>query len=468
MIRYRRDLNLKIKRIGYKPGDATYEEDIPSKNILLIGNGFDLRAGIESTFKDFIFYVIYGCALHNLNTDRLFSDIQMSNYVKIDCSYPSQLKILLHSKDLNVYKKCSEFADNIFGRMIFDHLFNSKSFCNLILYFGSFIDSRPFSKEQLDSIKSIYGLSSFCRFNDLKIPKNELNKGIGTLIDIVERERDNLKDNFNVESWLDIESVIEMLVTGSEELKLKYGFEQEGAVKWNASTSNEFLNGLELFELLLTLYLRETQKIDIKAENANAFFDSLRDAHIHSLTKRSHGRIQDFNLSNPNVIINYNYTNIAERFYRALERNPEIIHINGSLDVPDEIRLSELDTNIVIGYTNTNRCQVSKDAFPFEKQARRVIKNTEYVNINNLIDSGMFDLIIVGHSCGIADSDVIGRLLSSENLKTAVILCHSYLDLVLAFNNIKAMLTEERFNELLSFSEKEIYGNLYFSVENKA
>ena len=313
----------------------------------------------------------------------------------------------------------------------------------------------------------MYGLNYIRQIRELEVPRNELNNGIGTLIYLIERERNLLNNNPNIEYWLDIESVIEMIVTDSEELKKKYGFDTGEVIKWNLSTSKCYMKGLELFEMLLTEYLKEAQKIDVNPEKVQEYFDSLRDSHLHSLVRRSHGRIIDFNLLSPDILINYNYTNIAERYYKSLKIEPTVFHINGALLPSDEIRLKELNTNIVIGYTNSNKHTVSKEAFPFEKSSRRIIKNTDYVDIDSIIESDTFDLIVFGHSCGVADSDVISKLLSSDRLKTAVILCHSYTDLVLSFNNIKAMLTEEKFNDLMTFSKNDICNNLYFSVENK-
>ena len=468
LIKYNYKYNLNIKRCGLTiPDDVSYEEDLPTKTILLVGNGFDLRAGIKSSFKDFIFFVIYGCALHNIRSDTMFAEIQESEYVKVKNTYPCQLDILINLKDSNICSLCSEFADNILGRLIIDHLFVNETFCNLIPHFCSYLKNRVVTKDECESIKTMYGLNYIRQIRELEVPRNELNNGIGTLIYLIERERNLLNNNPNIEYWLDIESVIEMIVTDSEELKKKYGFDTGEVIKWNLSTSKCYMKGLELFEMLLTEYLKEAQKIDVNPEKVQEYFDSLRDSHLHSLVRRSHGRIIDFNLLSPDILINYNYTNIAERYYKSLKIEPTVFHINGALLPSDEIRLKELNTNIVIGYTNSNKRTVSKEAFPFEKSSRRIIKNTDYVDIDSIIESDTFDLIVFGHSCGVADSDVISKLLSSDRLKTAVILCHSYTDLVLSFNNIKAMLTEEKFNDLMTFSKNDICNNLYFSVENK-
>lgn len=304
LIKYNYEYNLNIKRCGLTiPDDVSYEEDLPTKTILLVGNGFDLRAGIKSSFKDFIFFVIYGCALHNIRSDTMFAEIQESEYIKAKNTYPCQLDILINLKDSNICSLCSEFADNILGRLIIDHLFVNETFCNLIPHFCSYLKNRVVTKDECESIKTMYGLNYIRQIRELEVPRNELNNGIGTLIYLIERERNLLNTNPNIEYWLDIESVIEMIVTDSEELKKKYAFDTGEVIKWNLSTSKCYMKGLELFEMLLTEYLKEAQKIDVNPEKVQEYFDSLRDSHLHSLVRRSHGRIIDFDLLSPDILI---------------------------------------------------------------------------------------------------------------------------------------------------------------------
>lgn len=48
--------------------------------IVVVGNDFDIRSGLKSKFEDFIFFVVYGCALYNyknsLNSNNVFNTIK--------------------------------------------------------------------------------------------------------------------------------------------------------------------------------------------------------------------------------------------------------------------------------------------------------------------------------------------------------------------------------------------------------
>ncbi|WP_406545400.1 hypothetical protein [Succinimonas sp.] len=280
-----------------------------------------------------------------------------------------------------------------------------------------------------------------------------LAEGLETIAHIVEANFD--QNRKNIALWSDVETVIELLITSPLYLKTKYNLEDDKFPKWDNSTLESFSYGLDIFEILLTKYLSLIQNIDITKNNAETFFNDIVVNHLESLTSRSCGAIDEdvarelLDISNANIVINYNYTNIAERFFKEVhspEQKDKIIHINGSIQ-PELNNQNEFETNIVIGYTNFSNDDIPKELYPFEKTCRRIIKNTGYVDINEFIEDNWFDLIIIGHSCGIADSDVIGKLLCHKKLNYAVILCHSKYDLVSIFNNIKKIINSENDRE---------------------
>ena len=468
MLTYNKELNLAIKSIGNIAdinSQVTYENHKAAKNILLIGNGFDLRAKIKSSFDDFIVFIIYGCILHNCYNNFYLKDRApkiIQNQKENLKTLPEHLNILLNKFDSNIYKSCHEFAETLLGEAIFTHIFPSRFyFAFLLLASDASINSNDRCNK--DSVLTSYGLNSTTSGNIFNLSYDLLNKGLATITHVVDTAISQSKKNLKL--WLDVECVIEMLIAGTEELKEKYSFKDE--VKRDHVSINSYSKGLNLFENLLTVYLKEAQKIEINDITAHNYFNDIQNKYLHSLVKRSHHRIKDINISNPDIVINYNYTDVAYDYFTAIGKSPKIIHVNGSINIPNELQLNEIGTNIVIGYTNSNDAKVPKEAFQFEKNLRRIIKNTEYLDVDSLIGSSDFDLVIMGHSCGIADSDIIGKLLTNENLKTAVVLCHTLDDFISCVNNIKAILGNEQFGKLMTFSKGEIFNNLYFSVEKE-
>ena len=78
---------------------------------------------------------------------------------------------------------------------------------------------------------------------------------------------------------------------------------------------------------------------------------------------------------------------------------------------------------IIANLSKTPR-QVNINAFKFEKRAQRQLKNVRSFDFDRLTHN-RFNLMIFGHSCSPADKDIIYPLLSSPNLRFAIIFCHS-------------------------------------------
>ena len=435
------------------------------KKIVVIGNGFDLRTYIQSSFKDFIRFVTYGVIWHNytkvlkkevsfdfktLVEDKVsvIAEKQRQKEMSANKNSFHPLEILLeHPNYEEVSEKCRNLLDTMFGETFFTNILKGNKYflelfkCNQLTGSGwTIVYGTPLSNKGDNSFKN------YC--NKLNLPETTATpgKGLETIAELVE---DVIDQNSNkIALWSDVETVIEMLITKSSELKTKFNF--EGIHEWNDETLKSFSEGLDLFESIFTEYLSVEQK---NAEISDTFFSDIVDNHIESLIQRSHGLLNEnkakqlLKAQTADTVINYNYSDIAKRLYdkhcqkESLKR-PSIIHINGAVSPYN--KLKEFKTDIIIGYTNSGDNKVSKDFYPFEKSSRRILKGTEYVDINSLIKKNRwitpaFDLLIIGHSCCMADSDVIGKLLEHKKLNNAVVLCYNTTSLISAFNNIKTM-----------------------------
>ena len=459
--------------------------------IVVVGNGFDIRAGLKSKFEDFIFFVVYGCALYNykntLNIDNVFNTIKET--LQADkTSLPFQLR--LH-KDLDeqLLNDCHLFSANKLGKFLLQNIFSKDfyTFINLVHQPCMNPDiSMEDQEDYLDYVqyvlKFVYGLtkripttigndkSHFWNF----LKENSENKNVETFVSHAQYVFKANRNKLNL--WLDVESVIEMIVTESLDLKNKYNFSKK--IPRDAVSIKSYLDGLKLFEELFAKYLKlAVNVLDRTAPKFTDFFNNIKTSYKDSLEKRSHFRIKNIDISEPSIVLNYNYSSVAEELFNRNDRSPKMYYINGALEIDDDTKVEEIGTNIVIGYTSNND-NVPKELFPFEKASRRIIKNTQYVDINTLVDekiySGMhnsdgqdlyFDLVIIGHSCGLADSDILKPLLSSKYLKTAVVLCYSVEDMIPIYNNIKKMLDPKDFSNLMKFSPDKIINNLYFAVD---
>lgn len=498
MFKYKEQFNLDVKHpidLNCIRGTGPrYKQHQCHDRVLVIGNGFDLRTKIKSNFRDFIQYVVFYCALLTYRDKELFPDFEveiLDNFINSDSCPDSIKKInkeLVNKKNQPEYeslkrKQIFDFVQSEFGKLLLSNLLPNiygviapvKITINAN---GEFISSYLQTDQYgISNLELVYGLSSKINASNIfwgNISSEKYGKNLETFLFMVNKE---FSDNNRINLWLDVESVIEMVITDSDELKKKYNFKFD--FERDALFIESFLNGLDLFEDLLAQYLKtEEENLDKNSDEYQNFFNKIQNGFIESLKKRSHLRIEDLDISNPSIILNYNYTNVAAGLFNAQNKKPKFYYINGSLEIDDNIKVSEVNTNIVVGYTKPPYSRVNKDFTSCEKLSRRVIKNTQYVDIETILNKKIydgtcnghgedwyFDLTIIGHSCGLADSDVLKPLLSSKYLKTAVILCHTIRDLISIYNNIKAMLDKEVFSELMQFSTDKVTHNLYFAVE---
>lgn len=495
-----------------------------TKKILLIGNGFDLRTGVKTTFREFIRFVIYGVIWHNYHKSKLLKHqfIRLSGeksakkclntYYKIkiknkvtyvatiqrkkennNSKHPLEILLDLPPEEQKIItENCRKLIDTEFGKYFFKHLLKSQyleealkvdlSAPELLLLFldHSVDDDNDYSfKNKVLRWSVIYGLQdTWAEMGEHNCIPNDtrLEEGLETIAHIVEDNFD--KNRGNIALWSDVETVIELFVTGDQKLKDKYSVNNADLPTWNNETLKSFSEGLDIFELLLTKYLAAIQNsINIDENFADEFIDEIENNHKESYDQRSRNMLLPNLLKNPlyvpDIVINYNYTNIAERIYQKAPQKPHYplprphhIHINGSLEPKYTPSREGFATNIVIGYTNHNNSDVQKELYHFEKSSRRIVKNTEFFNLDYYMKGfDNFDLLIIGHSCCTADSDVIGSLLEHDKLNNALILCHTKDDLISINNNIRHILKPEKYGELMTHNVGERDHNLFYAVE---
>lgn len=488
--------------------------------ILLIGNGFDLRTGIKTTFKDFLRFVIYGIIWHNYdNPETLEHEKYRYNFdfkkdfkdkVSIIAQKQRQkekanktktskhpLEILLklpllkipgEKRKKNIAEICRKFIDTEFGKILFKYIFKPAPYLMDAISispktYADFL-SRDDGKELIHRVAIFYGLDEdwvSLGEDDFIYDETPSAEALETIAYIFETYFDNNRNNIAL--WSDVETVIELLVTQDEKLQTKFQIEKKDLPEWTNERLKSFSEGLELFEILLTQYFLAIQnKIKIDKKYADDFITKIVDKHKGSFDQRTRitsglGNLLKKPLYTPDIIINYNYTNIAERIYQNLSQQlpfsspkPQYIHINGSLQPKYDPSKEGGATNILIGYTNSNSGDVPKELYHFEKSSRRIVKDTEHFDLNTYIPADeyiLFDLLIIGHSCCTADRDIIGSLLAHDKLHNALVLCHTKDDLISINNNIRHILRTKptKYSELMTHNYNKRNRNLFFAVE---
>lgn len=423
-------------------------------DILVVGNGFDLFLGKKTKYSDFFYFIILYQILFCIKNSNLSPKIPFSSYFSNEFrSKNTKLYDLITIVDVymetygkegeNRYNKLKKNINSIFFKWL------------LILIFGNNY-SDLFEGLEYEIQLKIYNVSK----SDNRI--EELYKVISNYQEKIENSLKYAEKTCN--SWTDVEQFIEYVVLGSHDLQCKFDsikglFDDFQFLKDVPNISRDIYNGLQSFCNEFALYLKAAQKSnDISTKNNRRdqldfknVSENINKAYSDSLKARSKKIIDNISFFNLKSIIDFNYTKTTDILVELYEANlksnmdynaPFIYHINGEID----------SNNLIFGYGRNKNIEVSKECFCFEKFTQRVIKNTEFVDFKNLL-ADKYNVLIFGHSCSLADRDVIKKLLSSDKLGVAVIYCHDIPSLISISNNLQEILGQDRMETLLDYSE---------------
>ena len=471
-------------------------------NILLVGNGFDLAVGLKTSYSDFVKFLAIKIYLSNIK-EFIKNHKEYKSWIK-DCLSNNNILdeeiSLIFSKaidDLNTskteffkYDDSNSLLKNPFMCDFFK-LVLGEDICE-ILQTDSFVTTIPKLSDSYLQVKKHIKINSSDSHNDdeyVVIPKVSDEDAFDARHDLIAfaNATDQMLQNSSLKQWLDVESFIEFLVTNDKDLSTRFYPDTSNYISplfANPSLYKEYFAGIEHFCNHFKEYLcsvlngvfvkfsdgthRDTRKV---FENFNEGFVK---PYSKSFVNRTHGYLRFSEVLNINEIINYNYTYAAEAYFylcHLYEIYNHTYHVNGELDYDSHYNIHEDKANsnhLVFGFSNTKSQELKSTFHAFEKKVLRVIKNTTPLDLDKLT-SKPFNLLIYGHSCGVADGDVIGKLLKSSELQIAVVLCLDQISLVSITNNLIEIIGQKRFDTLIRNANQKLGKNsLYFAVRNES
>ena len=424
-------------------------------DILVVGNGFDLFLGQKTKYSDFFNFIILYQILFFIKNSDLFPKITFSSYFPTEfrCKN-SKLYDLIKIVDVyfetygkggeNRYKKLKKAINTNFFKWLLILIFDNNY---------SFL----FEKLELEIQLKIYNVSTSDNLRE------DLYELLSNYQKIIEKSLKNAEKTCN--SWTDVEQFIEYVVLGNHDLQCKFdsikgAFGDLQFLKDVPNKSSDIYKGLQSFCNEFSLYFTAAQKTNDISTNYNKWnqlvdfknvSEIINKVYSDSLKVRSKKIIDNISFLYLKSIIDFNYTKTTDILVELYEANlksnmdynaPFIYHINGEID----------SNNLIFGYGRNKNIEVSKECLCFEKFTQRVIKNTQFVDYKNLL-ADKYNVLIFGHSCSLADRDVIEKLLSSDKLGVAVIYCHDIPSLISISNNLQEILGQDRIETLLDYSE---------------
>ena len=518
-----------------------YNKENGTPTVLLLGNGFDLQLGLKSRYEDFLLYLFFLKTLHHLSVNNI--EKHEDDYLKVLIDGEKEYFEASESKDSksnsqetketesanpnsdNVKKKflsileiakkrLPSFEDENGGKLgILEsntlvscivsilsqkpELSNNKNvsplhfgeknpFRNLISTNWDFVDKRELQSESIN-FQSTQNEKSY---KTVECCVSLLKKYLRQFLNQFKFKSCNIEHS-KINGWMDVESIIECLLTKNEHLLTRFSYlyerDKEPSQK---DISTSFVCSLSSYCKLLNLKndlekayeMREALKqfthefckfIQIQVDHVKEQKDLIESLKIElneeiDLYKSGQDAtfIKKVDLfSNIHYVFNYNYSSLAELFQ---EYSNNTLHVNGKSE--DETAIFGINEDTCFSQNGFQQYQEQQNKYCtyFFKQSQRVLKHVlgfNYENLNSLSHEYNsthctnqtvcgFNLIIYGHSCSPADFDVIKTLLTHPNLRVAVVLCYNKEAMLSAYHNIRTMLGPQKIAEMMQVSSK--------------
>ncbi len=477
--------------------EFSYENEASKcKNVLLVGNGFDLALGQKTKYSDFLLYLILIYSVYIALDEPNELDIRKFNIDDIEKGFESYPDLKFYFDIFKLRLSKSPLEKEYIGDLLEENKFTNQ-FLSMLLQ-EELSKSKDLTEEVISGhIKSsdatkLYIERLFTDSNDkTNKTQNKLLK-VGLVLDKFKNIYDtNQTSSLSINGWLDVERFIEYLVLKeSDVLQNKFYPKSNNRVKNcflsdligediknDTSTANEYFCNLQKFTDEFCCYL--STHFELTSINGTSnFVNKSNFSHAKSLLLQnliiidlkvkdelSEANIKGIDIAHHiNSIIDFNYSRTTDILKDTIlgeiqfnERDKlqgsylDITHVNGSCKLEGE------KNTAIFGYSRNEQkvdsSELNIEAFKFEKGSQRILKNVKTLDFEK-IEQGGFNLIIFGFSCAPADADVIKPLLTSSELKVAVVLCHTENEMLSIYKNLTDILGTKTINNLLRKTTK--------------
>lgn len=352
-----------FKLISLHWGSIFVETKLKDMNrIIIVGNGFDLAHGLNTSYRDFI------------------------NWYWKQCGYN-----LLHCSE-------KEMSDGLCSFKVKDRE-NALSWA-MAFQGWHYQRDNPFVKwNEIDALNTAINDRDYCDFSIISPLFQRICKQMSL-------------------GWVDIENeYYSMLVEYKgmkdelERLNKDLAVIQSLLVKYlNEIQKNEINNELANDDIKQQMFAPFVAK-DISIEAKDKCNDFLKRRYNDDNLKNIEFLPPDMLYPDCVMLLNFNYTNIAD-LYLDDDENVIINQIHGDLSLPE---------SVIFGYGDESDDEYKRLQKINDNEYLRYIKTNRYLETPNyrlllsFIDSAPFQVCIMGHSCGLSDKTLLNTLFEHKN-----------------------------------------------------
>lgn len=358
--------------------------------IIIAGNGFDLAHDLKTKYEDFInwywentfkklqecFKLVFNDGLCRIELER--TGYPLYNYFRITL-LPSEIyKYLVSLREryngiriLEVSPFLSRISQSI----------ETKGWVDIEADYYAMLVERKGKKDELERLNKDFAVIEGLLIEYLnKIQQKEVNE---------ELINDDIKRHI-LAPFKQEEVAVSSDKVWKQFIDIRTSFTSD---EWSRLAEDYFGSGFE------NLFLYEVNKYNDKIKKYG--LDSIEEINKNVL------------LPDRIMLLNFNYTTTADSYMPGSSRFI-VNHIHGELD-PQKLN------NVIFGYGDEsddeyeNLKKMNDNEYLRHIKTSRYLETTKYRDLLSFIESGPFQVVIMGHSCGLSDRTMLNTLFEHEN-----------------------------------------------------
>ena len=358
--------------------------------IIIAGNGFDLAHGLKTKYEDFInwywentFKKLQECFKLVFNDGLCRIELEQTGYLLYNyfhvTLFPSEIyKYIVSLREryngiriLEVSPFLSRISQSI----------ESKGWVDIEADYYAMLVERKGKKDELERLNKDFAVIEGLLVEYLnEIQKNEINE---------ELINDDIKRHI-LAPFKQEEVAVSSDKVWKQFIDIRTSFTRD---EWSRLAEDYFGSGFE------NLFLYEVNKYNDKIKKYS--LDSIEEINKNVL------------LPDRTMLLNFNYTTTADLYMPGSSRFI-VNHIHGELD-PQKLN------NVIFGYGDEsddeyeNLKKINDNEYLRHIKTSRYLETTKYRDLLSFIESGPFQVVIMGHSCGLSDRTMLNTLFEHEN-----------------------------------------------------
>ena len=353
--------------------------------IILIGNGFDLAYGLKTSYADFIDWY-WEQRINTLKSEN--TNESDDGLCKLIINYGIWSSYFIDASSFNKLS-INDMLNNIQNEKDKFKVLPSKLFQRIIKELKN--------KSWVDIENEYYNLlTSIDNSDEIKSINNQLNiikKYLADYLKKIEKCTTNLSLNYDIESIMFKPILAKDVAVSSLD------------VFWNIISDRLTYNDQKLNDLI-----NDYHKMRYNVNHVKEFKE--KGGAIDYIKDGITGYPLELLLPDRIMLLNFNYTDIADKYFPKNSDKFIVNHIHGTLNNSD---------NLIFGYGDEQDKTFKDLQKRNDKQSLNNIKSIKYLeapNYRNLlafIESAPYQICLMGHSCGQSDGTLLNTLFEHKN-----------------------------------------------------